>query len=52
MLDALDYMHSRRVAHRDLKPENLLLPVRFHFIEKSGAQEFDALTLSKLIRLN
>lgn len=27
MLEALDYMHSRRVVHRDLKPENLLLPV-------------------------
>jgi hypothetical protein len=28
MLDALNYMHERRVAHRDLKPENLLLKVR------------------------
>jgi serine/threonine protein kinase len=25
MLNALKYMHERRVAHRDLKPENLLL---------------------------
>jgi serine/threonine protein kinase len=25
MLEALSYMHSRRVVHRDLKPENLLL---------------------------
>ena len=27
MLEALQYMHSKRVVHRDLKPENLLLPV-------------------------
>lgn len=27
MLDALAYMHSKRVVHRDLKPENLLLSV-------------------------
>lgn len=27
MLEALDYMHNKRVVHRDLKPENLLLPV-------------------------
>jgi calcium/calmodulin-dependent protein kinase I len=27
MLDALKYMHNKRVVHRDLKPENLLLPV-------------------------
>eukprot|EP00545_Synedropsis_sp_CCMP1620_P013214 CAMPEP_0119011510 /NCGR_PEP_ID=MMETSP1176-20130426/5724_1 /TAXON_ID=265551 /ORGANISM="Synedropsis recta cf, Strain CCMP1620" /LENGTH=1102 /DNA_ID=CAMNT_0006964353 /DNA_START=51 /DNA_END=3359 /DNA_ORIENTATION=+ len=26
MLEALHYMHSKRVVHRDLKPENLLLP--------------------------
>lgn len=25
VLEALEYMHERRVAHRDLKPENLLL---------------------------
>jgi serine/threonine protein kinase len=25
VLEALEYMHDRRVAHRDLKPENLLL---------------------------
>lgn len=25
VLEALEYMHSNRVAHRDLKPENLLL---------------------------
>jgi serine/threonine protein kinase len=30
MLNALKYMHQRRVAHRDLKPENLLLKVRKH----------------------
>jgi hypothetical protein len=28
ILQALEYMHERRVAHRDLKPENLLLRVR------------------------
>lgn len=27
MLEALDYMHTKRIVHRDLKPENLLLPV-------------------------
>ena len=27
MLEALDYMHTKRVVHRDLKPENLLLSV-------------------------
>ena len=27
MLDALNYMHTKRVVHRDLKPENLLLAV-------------------------
>ena len=27
MLEALKYMHGKRVVHRDLKPENLLLPV-------------------------
>mmetsp|Transcript_44023 Transcript_44023/g.65288 ORF Transcript_44023/g.65288 Transcript_44023/m.65288 type:complete len:1102 (-) Transcript_44023:68-3373(-) len=26
MLEALQYMHQKRVVHRDLKPENLLLP--------------------------
>ncbi|KAL7528207.1 hypothetical protein ACHAXR_002328, partial [Thalassiosira sp. AJA248-18] len=25
LLEAVDYLHERRVAHRDLKPENLLL---------------------------
>ena len=28
ILQALDYMHDRRMVHRDLKPENLLLTVR------------------------
>jgi calcium/calmodulin-dependent protein kinase I len=28
LLEALQYMHQKRVAHRDLKPENLLLPSR------------------------
>ena len=27
MLEALKFMHDKRVTHRDLKPENLLLPV-------------------------
>ena len=27
VLQALEYMHRKRVAHRDLKPENLLLAV-------------------------
>ena len=27
ILDALAYIHSKRVVHRDLKPENLLLLV-------------------------
>ena len=27
LLQALQYMHTRRIAHRDLKPENLLLTV-------------------------
>ena len=25
MLDAIEYMHSRRVVHRDLKLENILI---------------------------
>ena len=33
-LDALDYLHSRKVVHRDLKPENILVqrrePGNFH----------------------
>lgn len=31
MLEALEYMHAKRVVHRDLKPENLLLPVSANY---------------------
>lgn len=30
LLDAMAFLHERKIAHRDLKPENILLPYRDH----------------------
>ncbi|RYY87413.1 hypothetical protein EON63_04030 [archaeon] len=32
ILQALVYMHERKVAHRDLKPENILLGMRYSIV--------------------
>jgi len=35
-LQALEYLHSQRLAHRDIKPENILLQTRTPFLIKLG----------------
>jgi len=35
-LQALEYLHSQRLAHRDIKPENILLQSRTPFLIKLG----------------